>query len=130
MIQLNSYTPSAALTTTSQNIEKKVSPATTKATTSSSLNFNMTNPIKPTMMERPHHMPSNSTQIERSYDKNFTSPNSYLDNYLKTTATPNSTQSSQTLPFKAQTNNFMQAKNIPVKASHEKLDRPRSSGAP
>jgi len=35
MIQLNSYTPSAALTTTSQNIDtKKVSPATTKATTS------------------------------------------------------------------------------------------------
>ena len=73
----------------------------------------MTNPIKPTVMDKPHHMPSNSTQIERTYDKNFTSPNSYLDNYLKNSATPNSNQ--QTLPFKTQTNNFMQAKNIPVK---------------
>jgi len=115
MIQLNSYTPSA-LSTASQNLDnKRATPATTKATTSSSLNFNMTNPIKPTIMEKPHHMPSNSTQIERTYDKNFTSPNSYLDNYLKNSATPNSTQNSQTLPFKAQTNNFMQAKNIPVK---------------
>ena len=71
-------------------------------------NFNINNPIKPTVA---HHTPSNS----QSFDKNFTSPNSYLENYLKST-TPNGTQNTQTYALKPQINNFIpQSKSMPVK---------------
>ena len=69
--------------------------------------------MKPTTLEKAHHTPSNS----QHFDKNFTSPNSYLENYLKSTATPCGTQStSQTFALKPQINNFIsQTKNLPVK---------------
>ncbi len=69
--------------------------------------------MKPTSLDKAHHTPSSS----QNFDKNFTSPNSYLENYLKSNATPNNNQNGHTpYALKPQINNFMsQTKSLPIK---------------
>jgi hypothetical protein len=113
-MQLSSLTPSAPSST--QQIDKKQGPSSTKATTSSSYNFG---PYK-SQMNIPRPQSSHLSSEKSSSILEIKQSGSFLNNLPS--------QSTQSLGLRTQANtNQPQYKQGPIKVDHNKVDRPRSA---